>query len=231
MLEAWAKSHTVPFWWADVSRPVGSQILHNGTMVFLNTGERIIAVTAEHVYAGYLRDKQATQSFACQIGGASFEAEKRLIDADGTLDLATFDVSEILVSAAGATVHNPPKWPPDQLADQELTLLGGYPGIERGERPGEVDFGFSYFVSRVDQSSNDRCGVYLNIPEAHSSGSVVFPGSYDLGGASGGPVFRVLEKPVDHLVLAGFVYQYNHAYEIVFARHGNRINANGTLNR
>jgi hypothetical protein len=59
----------------------------------------------------------------------------------------------------------------------------------------------------------------------------VLPTSPDLGGASGGPVFEIREKPTVSLTLVGFIYEYLLPYEIVFARHASFINADGTLRR
>lgn len=226
-----AKSFAAPFWWYDRTRPIGSSIKHNGTMVFVDTGTKIVGVTADHVYRGYLRDVAENPNLICQIGAFTFQPETRLIDADHTLDLATFELSEIFVVGSRSNVFRRSAWPASPLIEGELALLGGFPGAMRSERPAACDFDFSWFVTRADSSSPRHASIVLNLAEAHGPGSTRLPLGTDLGGASGGPVFRLNDGAITPLELVGFIYEYGPGMELVFASHASSVGSDGTLHR
>ena len=52
-----ALSLCAPFWWHGQGGDGPYRILHNGTICYVHTGERVIGVTADHVYRQYLKDK------------------------------------------------------------------------------------------------------------------------------------------------------------------------------
>jgi hypothetical protein len=56
------------------------------------------------------------------------------------------------------------------------------------------------------------------------------PAHADLGGWSGGPVFRIVEQEtVTRLEIAGVIYEYTSGYEIVLAHPLSCIAADGTF--
>lgn len=232
-----AKMFTAPFWWHEDFEPDELRenprplTRANGTICFVDTGERILGVTNEHVFQGFVKAISTDPSIICQIGAASFDPRRHLIDCDRTLDLATFNVSEVLVNSSLSHIHRASMWPPSQAQAGTLVILGGWPGNLRDERIGQLDAYFASFITRLDQSSSERIAAALNLAEGIPSGALVLPESPDLGGASGGPVFEIREQPVVSLTLVGFVYEYHRSYEIVFARHASFINADGTLRR
>lgn len=232
-----AKGVTAPFWWHedyDVDeirenpRPLTRA---NGTICFVDTGERTLGVTNDHVYQSFLDAIGADPSLICQIGGATFDPQGRLVDRDQELDLATFDVSEVLANASLSHIHRAPTWPPHEAQQGTLVIFGGWPGNLREERPGELGAFFASFITRLDESSDERVAAVLNMQEGIPTGDLVLPTSPDLGGASGGPVFEIREKPRVSLTLVAFIYEYHRSYEIVFARHASFVNADGTLRR
>src|SRR5258708_5571205 len=129
-----ANSLCAPFWWHGVDEQGKYRILQNGTICFIHTGERIIGVTADHVYGKYLEDRDRYESFGCQIGGSTVEPDRWLISRDGRLDLATFEIPEVLMAPAGYAVHHPVSWPTRPVKEREVVLFGGYPGILREEK-------------------------------------------------------------------------------------------------
>lgn len=224
-------SHASPVWWYDDGKAVGASILHNGTVSFVNTGERVIAVSAHHVYEQYLRDKAADSTLKCQFGGVTVEPEKYVIDSDQGLDLVTFDLPVVLATATGATIHNSPSWPPTRLAQSDLVILGGYPGNRRSEKPQTLDSDFVSFIGRISQSSDDHASMYLNIPNSHWPQGERLAESPDLGGMSGGPVFRLITEPIESLEFAGVIYESHQTYELVLCSHASAIRSDGTLKK
>jgi hypothetical protein len=231
VLRGLVMSHTCPVWWYDDRNPVGASIQHSGTVTFVNTGSRIIAVSANHVYEQYLKDKSATPSLKCQFGGVTVEPERYVIDSDKGLDLVTFDLPVVLATATGVTIHNSPVWPPAQLNVSEIVILGGYPGNRRSESSNTLNSDFVSFISRISQSSDDHVSVYLNMPDSHWPQGEKLANSPDLGGISGGPVFRLVTEPLESLEFVGVVYESSQTYELVFCRHASFIRSDGNLQR
>ena len=111
-----AMNMCVPFWWS--SGPLGgAQVRQNGTLCYVDTGTRRIGITADHVYAGYLADKEAYDEVECQFGGSTVNPEGRLIARSEKYDLATFDIPQGFVSASFRNVyyHSALRWPPTRF--------------------------------------------------------------------------------------------------------------------
>jgi hypothetical protein len=223
------RSHTCPFWWFDDHAPMGSSIIHNGTISFVDTGNTIVGVTANHVYQQYLHDKATRAATICQIGNVTAEPERYLVSADAALDMAVFEFPSVLLAGTGVTVHHAAAWPPQQLQATDLVVLGGYPGNRRGERPPNAEFDFVTLVSRVSQCSDDHASVYLNMPHSYWPQGVAIGDQPDLGGISGGPVFRLRTEPIEMVELVGMIYEASREYELIFSRHISRLSEAGAL--
>jgi len=150
-------------WWWRNSIQIGNSILHNGTLCAVDTGEKTICVTAGHVYAQYLAHISQYEDVECQIGNVRVRLEDFLIDFDPTIDLATFEISPILVAGSGIRVQAAHAWPPANLIEREIIVLGGYPGCFREERTGAVDSSFATFFAPVAQSSESHSAFQLNL--------------------------------------------------------------------
>ena len=223
------RSYTCPFYWYDDSRPLGQSVLHNGTVTFVNTGAATLAISANHVYDQYIRDKAQYPHIKCQFGGATVEPERYICSSSENHDLVTFRLPEVLTAATRVIVHNSPKWPPERLKESDLVVFGGYPGHRRSERPDTLKTDFVTFISRVTQSSDDHAAVYLNIPESYWPAGESIGERPDMGGASGGPVFRFLSEPIEMLEFTGIIYESSRELELVYARHANQISETGQI--
>ena len=98
-------------------------------------------------------------------------------------------------------------------------VLGGYPGVRRSEQTGVVEFDFVSFIGRVTQASEDHIALQLDIPNSYWPQETSLGECPDLGGASGGPVFRIRSTPIEMIEYVGVVYEYSQEFELVFARH------------
>lgn len=110
-LRAIAQGACAPFWWHGTATDGAHRIHHNGTVCFVNTGKRLIGVTAHHVLAGYRAALEFQPALRCQFGSATVEPLRHLIAESQYLDLATFDLSNVVVAATGAAPTAPPIWP------------------------------------------------------------------------------------------------------------------------
>ncbi len=231
VLRGLVQSHTCPIWWYHDRRTAGESILHSGTVALVNTGCKVIAITANHVYEQYLLDKRRDAEVKCQFGSVTVEPERYVIAADANLDMATFELPVVLATATGAIAHNAPTWPPPELHESELAILGGYPGNRRSENSRTIDSDFVSLISRVGQSSEGHISIHLNTAESHWPQGKRLVNSPDLGGMSGGPVFRIRTEPLEAIEFAGTIYESHQTYEIVRARHASYIRSDGTIRR
>ena len=223
------KSHTAPVWWFRESGPAEESILHNGTISFVDTGSGILAVTALHVYEEYVRECREFKDVTCQVGSVRVALEDYLRGSDPNVDLAVFALPDVLIAGSGAIAHGPSKWPPDRLLEGDLVVCGGYPGRLRKPGAREVEFAFVSFIGRISQASDDHVAVYLNVPNSHWPQGEALGEAPDLGGASGGPVYRITTEPIEKLEIAGFIYEYGQSYELLFARHADLVFADGRV--
>jgi len=219
-----ASNMAAPFVWS--AEP--NSILHSGTLCLLKTPRRRIGVTANHVYKSYLEDLNHIPGIEAQFGGTTVYPEKRLIDSDEKLDLATFDVPELMVLPP--RFFHEPAWPPRRIEPKDVVLYGGFPGVLKELKPGEIVTPFQSFIWRVTDIATDS--MVMNVDFAN----LYWPGhsaeekiSKNPGGVSGGPVYRVIEADIDRLEIVGFIFEYYEPWETMRARHIERINPDGTI--
>lgn len=219
-----------PFWWHGNDELGRYRVLHNGTLCFINTGTRYIAVTADHVYQQYLVDRDRFDLLVCQFGGAVVDPERQLIDRSASADLATFEASEVLVASTGSSVHHALQWPPPMLGTRDVVLYGGFPGLLRQEFEKTTDFPFQTFATAITESSTSNIVLHVDLPNLHWPSHPNEAINPNLGGQSGGPVFRIVEgDPIDRLEVAGFIYEYNENLDVMFAKHAHRIGPDGGI--
>lgn len=232
MIRGLAQKAAVPIWWSRSSQQAGNAVLHNGTVSAIDTGERRIAITADHVFSQYLLDKAQFDDIECQVGNVRVDLEECLIDHDEGIDLATFDIPEVLLAASGLEPHGAHIWPPSDLKESDIVILGGYPGFLRKEAGEKLHLPFVSFLARAAQVSLDHSAVQLNIQDSYwPDGSGGIPPQSDLGGMSGGPVFLYHRDPIEFFELAGIIYEASPTYELIFAKGTSLISEIGRVAR
>jgi hypothetical protein len=196
--------------------------LHNGTICYVDTGQRKIGITNNHVYQQYIDDVANFPDVEAQFDGNTIKPQTRLIDRNKDLDLATFDVPAIFVSSSTRTLvhHKPAGWPPPQVRSGDLVLYGGYPGELIIWRPSDI--------------TDTNIVLHVDFPNLFWPGHEEEAINEKLGGISGGPVFRVVEQldgPEKRVYyeLVGVVYEIHESWEVVRARHIRHVLADGTL--
>jgi hypothetical protein len=232
---------STPFWWAGQLKDGEYDIIHSGTICLVDTGTRKIGVTANHVYEQYERDRAAHRVFRAQLGGAVVEPENHLIDRNAELDLATFDIPEVLAAPIGAYYHAPATWPPEPLQMTDVVAYGGFPEVMRRRRPAgaAVDFPFQYFAGRVNDVNPARIALHVGFERLHWPGHEGEQMNRTLSGQSGGPVYRVIDanfreggnEVVDRVEVVGFIREYNAEFELMLATDVRHINADGRIVR
>jgi hypothetical protein len=227
-LRSIAQSACAPFWWHGLDKDNNYSIHHNGTICFLRTSQRLIAITARHVFDEYRKAKAEQPDIRCQFGCVTTEPEDRLIAESEYLDLVTFDVSEIVVASSGCFPHTPLLWPTEDVAMENTLLYGGYPGSLRIEHELTADFPFQWFTWRPISVTSENIKLYIDIENFHQPLHGANVPNIELGGMSGGPVFRLISTPIERLELVGFIYESSPT--LVFARPSHYITENGEIN-
>jgi hypothetical protein len=206
--EAAAKGSCAPVFWR---KPNGR--MTNGTVTFVRTPSQVLGVTNAHVADGLVN----SDGGGWQLGGAQFHPN-RLIDRHPTLDLATFELSDVFLATAGGHAATVPTWPPVGPSVGDPIMLGGYPGTYREQLPGSVNFSFAWFAGKVESVSETTIGLALNIGTSISTSPQRIAAHADLGGCSGGPVFRVVDSGgIERLELVAIIFEYSTEYEIMRA--------------
>jgi hypothetical protein len=107
-----------------------------GSVFFLDCGRGAFAVTADHVFQQFQKDRVERRMRGYQIGNIRFDLEDRLIDCgcDRKIDIATFRITPDEIAAVGKKViqGTDSVWPgPPNI--NEAVYFGGFPGCERSK--------------------------------------------------------------------------------------------------
>ena len=238
-------SYAVPIFWVTPAGagqgPHRNGRVRNGTLFVVDAGMGPFAVSANHVYEGYVEAKAKYPGTRCRVlpkpdgrGGAplAFDPEARLIDRIHDPDIATFRITIREVARLGIrTVTN---WPPLVPRKGETVAFAGFPGRER-RRIGRRDPSFEVYPGlALAASVNDRhisCQSGQE-PAVNAGGFRLPPPHYDTGGMSGGPLFTVGEaKEPKGWRLGGVISQGSPALGILRASLAERLLPDGGLRR
>ncbi|MCK1455199.1 hypothetical protein IVB36_31080 [Bradyrhizobium sp. 35] len=166
-----------------------------GSMFFLDCGRGPFAVTAAHVYEGFLEDRAERRVRGCQIGNVGFNPEERLIASGKNqgIDIATFRVTPEEIAATGKRIvqGTDGSWPPPPNIG-EAVFFGGFPGDERIPIAAhEISFGLhSAMVPLTSHTDYQLCCQLDRESRVDVRGLGLPPEGYDLGGVSGGPMLQ-----------------------------------------
>lgn len=210
-------------------------------MFFLDCGGGCFAVTAAHVYEGYLSAKGAHARLVCQVGDVPIDPAAALIDWDLDMDIATFRFSAARVREAGKVVMTgcQPSWPPYPPQVDRGVVFAGFPGVER-QRVARRAISWGIYTAGTVASSVSERDVSCAFERDNwidVMGTGLPPEGYDMGGISGGPMLMIVERRgLRSYCLAGVVYQGPNAegiagFEAVRARRAHFILPDGRLDR
>ena len=200
-IEENAKRLTAPFFWYDPEREKGPRTIAGGTICFVDTGVRLLGLTAAHVHRGCMTALDRDPELGCQIGGHSFQPSKHLIDIDDDLDLATYELSKIQVDAARADIHTPSIWPPRVTDD--LVLVGGWPWTSVVEHVGNSTHDFLFFIGHSADASEGKLSMATFKSTSIPYGTRRLSPDLNIGGMSGGPMYVLKEDLIARLELVG----------------------------
>ena len=228
-----ARDYTSAIYWISPKK----QKINNGSIFFLDFGNGPFAVTADHVYQGYLDSKADDPSTKCQIGNIVFSPQERLIDRDTKIDVATFSVKNKEIEIDKKTVHmvDTRNWPPKPPEVGKGIFFAGYPGGYRTAqiRKGvEVNFGtyFSVLVATSVKDNDIICQYERNeIINMFVDSELPYP--QNLGGLSGAPLWTLVQTNIFSWRLGGIIYQFSPDFELLYARRPDCLLADGRIKK
>jgi hypothetical protein len=190
-----AASYAAPILFAPPP-PLRPGAVANGTIFFIKPGDATLAVTAAHVYRGYLKIKPDEPRLVCQIADLRFNPEERLIDVDDGLDLATFRVEEREVAQIGKLVHRPPKWPPDPPMEGRGVFFAGYRADDRTIKgPSAIEWGiYTTLLTATEVGARHITCQFQWDYIVDITGNGLPPKGHPLHSLSGAPVWTVTQN-------------------------------------
>ena len=237
--------YAVPIFWAvppeEGREPDRNVRIRNGTLFVVDAGMGPFAVSANHVYEGYVAAKAKHPGTRCRVlpkpdgrrrAPLAFDPEARLIARLHDPDIATFRITDREVARLGLTTVT--NWPPRVPRKGETVAFAGFPGRAR-RRIGRRDFRFEVYPGlALVASVNDRHISCQSGEEdaATADGFRLPPRHYDTGGMSGGPLFTVGEaREPSHWRLGGVISQGSPALGILRASLAECLLPDGRLRR
>jgi hypothetical protein len=241
-------SFNAPLFWT-IRRDNGAVGYRNGTAFFLDAGQGLFGVTANHVVDGWKRCCLEQDAGSLHLSGhrelLAIDWDERVIDADAAIDIATFALTAAEVQLLGKTILTGAQksWPPRPPPQNCMLYYCGFPGV--GTRPhprGGPLFGAVPGMGIATSVSEKSISIQLEreylVPLL---GGGVPPENFDFGGISGGPVIKVVETSIRTYALAGIIYQGPNTtedpdqaiagFDVICARHAHYLLPDGHLDR
>ncbi len=231
-----------PIFWVVQNEDGEEFVPNNGTIFFVDAGQGAFAVTANHVYQGYLDARSAYPRAECVILPKSFDSparqplpfdpEARLIDRSPDPDIATFRMTAEELRLLGVTVIT--AWPPVIPEEGKGILFAGFPGHERVlTAPYELGFGVYPGLAVATSVTDTQISCQFEREYAvETKGFPLPPPNYGTDGMSGAPLLTVVERNgLQHWALGGVIYEGSPNLEILLAARADRILPDGKLRR
>jgi hypothetical protein len=196
-MQEWAASHTTFIRWTRRTL-LGTQKVSNGSVFFLRLRDKLFAVTAAHVYEGYLADKKKSpRHIVCHIGNLLFDPEARLVSfgSSQAIDIAIFSVTWDELRAVGKQAVVGAPWPPPIPKVGQAVFLTGFPGTLRlWTSNRELSFAMYSGLNPVERVDDQFVTCVLDRAFWVGSEGERLPTELtDIGGISGGPLLLPLE--------------------------------------
>lgn len=209
--------------------------ISNGTVSLVDLGDGPLAVTCEHVIAGYIEMTKAHDNLVFQIGSVEINPLEQLVDKNARLDLATIRLTDAQVKSItsegeiGSCVFRPKTWPSEALTEGEFVAFGGFPGSLRTVAAFD-EYILGSWSSGGSQVSSVSEGQFVSAFEREawvkSFGAEHHLTINALGGLSGGPAFINRGLYWDFV---GIVSQYHENYDAMFFASTSSLRANGSI--
>ena len=180
-----------PLYWHDRNLSWPKKV-RGASCFVVRFAERLIMITADHVYREYQEALERTSSVVCQLDIMPFNLNDALIDRDWDLDIATFAISETQLAQIPCTaVDCTGKWPPLNPERMRAVSIAGFPEGIRLLHPAARAATFqAYGALAAIEDFSDREIIVTYEPERDQPMAVGVPRpllGFNMSGCSGGP--------------------------------------------
>jgi hypothetical protein len=191
---------------AKVNHASGVHVLIDANH-YLATAAHVIRKVADRVSHG--------ERVISQIGNAIVPVLDRIVWWDEALDLAVVALEPKEVRAIPAKPWAPVSWPPAPPVEGEYVAFAGFPARYRVDGgPGQIDLNLVGGILRIESASDRRMtSVIYRDDLVLTKGPEIPPKYSELGGMSGGPVFRIENKVIE---LVAIIKEDSKEYDALF---------------
>ncbi len=219
-------------YWGTPVRGQTPRIRNSGTLVFLDAGSRPFAVSAHHVIEGYRRDLVEEPELVCYVSNEVYDPLRHIIAEDPEHDLVSLSLSESVFQVVAEKIHVHPResWPPTPPQQGRGVFFGGYRGQDREQIADRLGLGFMGGLGTATAVTEDR--VTIQFEREHWVHTETLPEpaqNAPWGGASGGPVFRLVQNGIMSWDLAGIISEFSAGFEILIAHSLRFLGPDGRL--
>ena len=127
-LFAFGSRFTIGIYWHVPDGQGNRQVLRNGSIFFVNLGEGVLGITADHVYEKYLEDLATAPDLECQVGELRYRPEAIGRSPKDQRDIATFRFSDEDLEVCGRSAFTLTSRPAEVLEPGTPAAVFGYPG-------------------------------------------------------------------------------------------------------
>lgn len=166
--------------------------LRNGSMVLASDGTQILGITAGHVADAI--NEHVTTADICQVGATQL-LPRWLIDRSMELDLASYALPEAAARESGHLPFLLRGWPLPVPDRGDTVIGGGWPGRYRTNPEGKYENAFVTFAGQLESVSENNIGIAVDMVNGRSFTEERVDSDAELGGTSGGPIFRLQPEP------------------------------------
>jgi hypothetical protein len=221
------RKHCGPiFFTRSLEKASKETIIANGSFGLVNTGEKKILVTCDHVWEGFeeahFHDKEMKMCVCLDLGNPVYFDHSRLIDHDKQADLPTFDMTGLSSACKGLKFSNIKSKPPPTVKKGDIVVLIGFPGHGRITGDSFITFTrnpFGLIISSVDGNRfhSDLTNLTWKLDQDKYKG------------ISGCPAFKVTYGRLSQIQLVGFAREV-WMNQLMFA-HAGQILPDGKIKR
>lgn len=202
------------------------KILGQGSMTFLDTGDRLIGVTAAHVVEG-LRKKMAEVPSRLYINSVVVD-DFDVIDLNEGVDLATVQINDSYLQRKRPLTRIRGFSP----AEQQCLLVSGFPASSNTSTDTQMIYGLFHGMGFTKSVSADR--ISYEIERGYGIDELIsdpLPKGTDLGGISGGPMisFAMTTGGLNVFQLSAVVSQAHQEGEYIIGTRTSQISDDGSI--
>ncbi len=227
------------YWSCDAIN--AESILRNGSCFFLQIGDNIFGVTANHVYEAYLQAREKYPDLILVIHNTIMkDFDDRIIDRDNVADILTFSVSPNEFKEIDTKPYRCPedRWPPKPPVVKNGVIMAGYAEADMKVLDSKnVEFTQVSNLLIVKSIDEDKVEIQIEKKNLHSVDEHELPSmTKNLSGYSGAPLWTVSSDLHENFRLGGIIiaqFPAKNEDEVVaiYAKRPEFILPDGKLNR